>query len=84
MATTIDLKLTRIGNSRGIRIPTEVIRSLGLDRGSLTAEVRADGLLLKATKSSKLSWTATAAAMAAEKETWSDLEAASADGLHTL
>ena len=45
MPATIPLKLTRIGNSRGVRIPTDVIRRLGLDRSGLTAEVRSDGLL---------------------------------------
>ena len=75
--------MRRIGNSRGVRIPTDVIRRLGLDRSGLTAEERSDGLLLKA-KPAKLSWTDTAKAMSAEKEDWSDLENASADGLHAL
>ena len=83
MPATISLKLTRIGNSRGVRIPADVIRRLGLDRSGLTAEERSDGLLLKA-KPAKLSWTDTAKAMSAEKEDWSDLENASADGLHAL
>ena len=83
MPATIPLKLTRIGNSRGVRIPADVIRRLGLDRSGLTAEVRSDGLLLKA-RSAKLSWADTARAMSAGKEDWSDLENASADGLHTL
>jgi antitoxin component of MazEF toxin-antitoxin module len=83
MPATIPLKLTRIGNSRGIRIPTGLIRRLGLDRTGLTAEVRSDGLLLKA-KSAKLSWADTARAMAAERENWSDLENTSADGLNSL
>ena len=83
MPATSPLKLTRIGNSRGVRIPTDVIRRLGLDRSGLTAEERSDGLLLKA-KPAKLSWTDTAKAMSAEKEDWSDLENASADGLPAL
>jgi len=83
MPAAIPLKLTRIGNSRGVRIPTDGIRRLGLDRSDLTAEVRSDGLLLKA-KPAKLSWTDTAKAMSAGKEDWRDLENASADGLPTL
>ena len=84
MPTTLPLKLTRIGNSRGIRIPTGVIRRLGLDRAGMVAELRPDGLFLKAARSSKLSWSETARAMAAEGENWSDFETASADGLHTV
>ena len=83
MPTKVPVKLTRIGNSRGIRIPTGVIRRLGLDRPGLEAEVRSDGLL-RAAPSTKLSWSETALAMASEGEDWSDLENASADGLHTV
>jgi antitoxin component of MazEF toxin-antitoxin module len=84
MPTKVPVKLTRIGNSRGIRIPTGVIRRLGLDRPGLEAEVRSDGLFLRAAPSTKLSWSETAIAMASEGEDWSDLETASADGLHTV
>jgi antitoxin component of MazEF toxin-antitoxin module len=80
----LPLKLTRIGNSRGIRIPAGVIRRLGLDRPGMVAEVRPDGLFLKAARSSKLSWSETARAMAAAGEDWSDLENASADGLNSV
>ena len=48
MATRFPIKMTRIGNSRGVRIPSAVISQLGLDRAGLTAEIRADGLLLTA------------------------------------
>lgn len=83
MAITVPLKLTRIGNSRGVRIPAELIDRLGLDRAGLTAELRSDGLLLRA-KAPKLSWAATAKAMAAEQENWGDWDAATADGLRSL
>jgi antitoxin component of MazEF toxin-antitoxin module len=84
MPTKVPVKLTRIGNSRGIRIPTGVIRRLGLDRAGLEAEVRPDGLFLRAAPSSKLSWSETALAMVTEREDWADFENASADGLHTV
>jgi antitoxin component of MazEF toxin-antitoxin module len=84
MPTKVPVKLTRIGNSRGIRIPTGVIRRLGLDRAGLEVEVRPDGLFLRAAPSNKLSWSETALAMAAEGEEWSDFEIASSDGLHTI
>ncbi|NBQ59210.1 MAG: AbrB/MazE/SpoVT family DNA-binding domain-containing protein [Opitutaceae bacterium] len=83
MTTRFPIKITRIGNSRGVRIPSAVINQLGLDRAGLTAEIRADGLLLTAQKN-KLSWAETAQAMAQAKEDWSDLENASADGLADL
>ena len=83
MPAAIPIRLTRVGNSRGIRIPAALIRRLGLDRAGLTAEVRPDGLLLRA-KAAKLTWADTAKAMAQEKENWSDLETASADGLSAL
>jgi antitoxin component of MazEF toxin-antitoxin module len=84
METTLPVTLTRVGNSRGIRIPAGVIRRLGLDRAGLVAEVRPDGLLLKTARSAKLSWTETAHAMAVSDEDWSDFETASADGLASL
>jgi antitoxin component of MazEF toxin-antitoxin module len=77
------IKITRIGNSRGVCIPGAVINQLGLDRAGLTAEIRADGLLLTAQKN-KRSWAETAQAMVKAKEDWSDLEHASADGLAYL
>jgi antitoxin component of MazEF toxin-antitoxin module len=84
MTTVLPLKLARIGNSRGIRIPAGVIRRLGLDRAGVVAEVRPDGLFLKAARSAKLSWSETARAMAAAGEDWRDLEKTSADGLHKV
>jgi len=83
MTTRFPIKITRIGNSRGVRIPSAVINQLGLDRAGLTAEIRADGLLLTDQKN-KLSWAETAPALAQAKEDWSDLENASADGLADL
>ena len=83
MATRFPIKMTRIGNSRGVRIPSAVINQLGLDRAGLTAEIRADGLLLTAPQK-KLSWAETAQAMAHAKEDWTNLEHASADGLANL
>ena len=77
------IKIKRIGNSRGVCIPSAVINQLGLDRAGLTAETRADGLLLTAQKN-KLSWAETVQAMAQAKEDWSDLEHTSADGLADL
>ena len=84
MKTSVPIKLTRIGNSKGVRIPAGVIQKLGLDRPGLVAEIRSDGLLLKAMRPAKLSWTDTAKAMAADGEDWSDFDVASADGLDSI
>ena len=71
---TLDLKLTRIGNSRGVRLPVAVIKRYGFS-GSLAAEAREDGLLLKPKKQAKLSWEETFREMAASDEDWSDWQA---------
>src|SRR5205814_7994588 len=79
---TLELKLTRIGNSKGVRLPVDVLRRYGFSE-RLAAEVREDGLLLKPKKRTKLSWAETAAAMAASDEDWSEWDATVADGLES-
>jgi len=79
---TLDLKLTRIGNSKGIRLPAELIHRFGFSE-SLAAEVREDGLLLKPKKRIKLSWEETAREMAASNENWTEWDASVADGIET-
>lgn len=70
----IDTKLTKVGNSMGVRIPQEWIRRLGLDSG-ITIEERV-GEIVVAPKNApkKLSWEETASEMAADDEDWSDWE----------
>ena len=79
---TLDLKLTRIGNSRGVRLPVALIERYGFS-GSVAAEARPEGLLLKARRQTKLSWEETAKEMAASDEDWTEWEASDADGLET-
>ena len=79
---TLDLELTRIGNSRGVRLPVALIKRYGFS-GPITVEAREDGLLLKPKKQSKLSWEETAREMAASGEDWSDWNNAGADGLES-
>lgn len=75
-----NVKLTRIGNSRGIRLPRALLEKYG--RGdSLVLEETKDGVLLSGTKSRELSWKETYRAMAASDEDWSDFDATVADGL---
>ena len=77
---TVELSITRIGNSRGIRIPAGVLRRYKLG-SSVLMEERAGELVLRAKKQSKLSWAETFAGMAAEKEDWSEWDATAGDGL---
>lgn len=79
---TLDLKLTRIGNSRGVRLPVELIKRYGFS-DCLAAEVREEGLLLRPKKQIKLSWEETAREMAASDEDWRAWDSTVADGLET-
>ncbi|MCY3757355.1 MAG: AbrB/MazE/SpoVT family DNA-binding domain-containing protein [Acidobacteria bacterium] len=78
--TTRTVKLIAIGNSKGIRIPKVLLQKHGW-RGSLVLEEREDGVFLYSKEGTKLSWEQTCRAMATEREDWSDLETAVADGL---
>ena len=82
---TMELKITRIGNSRGVRIPAGVLRRYAFTDAAIMSE-SVDGVLLrpKQQANDKLSWDATAAAMAKASEDWSDWESVSADGLTDL
>lgn len=77
---TIELKVTRIGNSRGVRLPADVIQRYKLESVVLM-ELRPDELAIRPKKQKKLSWKETYEQMAASKEDWSDLESLAADGL---
>jgi len=80
--TSRELKVTRIGNSRGVRLPAESLKRYRIG-DMVTMEERNDGILLRPTGPAvpKLSWEETASAMAGSREDWSDWEAMSADGL---
>jgi antitoxin component of MazEF toxin-antitoxin module len=79
---TRELKVARIGNSRGVRLPTEVLRRYRIG-GVVLMEERAEGLLLRPTGPAvaKLSWEDTAREMAAAGEDWSAWDVATADGM---
>lgn len=79
---TIELKVVRIGNSRGVRLPAESLRRHGIG-AAVVMEERVDGILLRPLSAgvSKLSWEETAAAMAASAENWGDFDSAIGDGL---
>jgi len=81
MATT-KLKVARIGNSRGVRLPAASLRRYRIGE-TLVMEERSEGILLRPTGPAveKLSWEDTAREMAASREDWSAWDTAAADGL---
>ncbi|HEY3352849.1 MAG TPA: AbrB/MazE/SpoVT family DNA-binding domain-containing protein [Polyangia bacterium] len=82
---TRELKVTRIGNSRGVRLPAEVLRRYRIGAVVLMEE-HAQGLLLRATGAAapQLSWEETARQMAAAGEDWSAWDDATADGMDAI
>jgi antitoxin component of MazEF toxin-antitoxin module len=82
---TKELKITRIGNSRGIRIPAEILRRYHIG-SSVLMEERSEGILLRPAGpiQEKLSWEETAHEMAVSREDWSEWDGALSDGLELL
>jgi len=77
---TLELKVVPIGNSRGVRLPKAVLDRYAI-REAVLVEEREDGLLLRSKEDKRLSWEETYREMAQEREDWSDLDPALADGL---
>ena len=78
----VHLKVARIGNSRGVRIPATTLERYHIGT-SVVMEERSDGILLRPAghADTKLSWEDTALAMSAAGEDWSVWDATAADGL---
>ena len=81
----VELKITRIGNSRGVRIPAATLQRYEIGE-SVVMEERSDGILLRPVGEAvpKLSWEETAREMAAAGEDWSEWDEANADGLDSV
>jgi antitoxin MazE len=77
---TVELKIVPIGNSRGVRLPKEIIERYAIEE-TIVLEVREEALVFRNKQDKRLSWEDTFKAMAREREDWSDLEGAIADGL---
>ncbi len=75
-----EVKLIRIGNSKGIRIPKTILDRYGWE-DSLVLEEAEDSVVLRGNEAGKLSWERTYRAMASEQEDWSDFDVTAADGL---
>jgi len=67
----VELKVARIGNSRGVRIPAETLARYRIEE-TVVMEERSDGILLRphGITTPKLSWDETAREMSAHAEDW--------------
>jgi len=82
---TQELKVARIGNSRGVRLPASSLKRYSV--GSvMIMEERTEGILLRPLGPTveKLSWEDTAREMAAANEDWSEWDETDADGLDSV
>ena len=75
----VELKVVAIGNSRGIRLPRELLAKYKIGE-TVVLQVREEGLLLRAKEDDRLSWEETYREAATEAEDWSDLDATLSDG----
>jgi len=80
MSQINELKIVQIGNSKGIRIPKSMLQKYGFS-DSIQIEEQENGILLRNTKKSKLSWEDTFKAMKQENEDWDDFDNTLLDGL---
>src|SRR5438477_1267590 len=77
---TVELKIVPIGNSRGVRLPKEIIERYAIE-DSIVLEAHEETLVFRNKRDKRLSWEDTFKAMARERENWSDFEGTVADGL---
>ena len=80
----VELKVARIGNSRGVRIPARTLERYQIGP-TVIMEETAEGILLRphGAPDTKSSWEETAREMAATSEDWSDWDSSAGDGLET-
>ena len=79
-----ELSLAQIGNSRGIRLPSALIRKHGLEHGLILEDRGHELVITPKGGPHKLSWEETYKEMAAAGENWSDWDSIVADGLDDL
>ena len=81
----VELKVARIGNSRGVRIPATTLARYHIG-STVVMEEHSDGILLRPRNSAapKLSWEDTAREMEAEAEDWGEWDVTGADGLDAV
>ena len=81
---SIERALARIGNSRGIRLPADLIRRHGLESGMILEDRGNEIVLRSKADKNVLSWEETAREMAANNEDWSEWDHTVGDGLETI
>jgi antitoxin component of MazEF toxin-antitoxin module len=81
----VPLKVARIGNSRGVRLPAATLERYRIS-DFVVMEERSDGILLRPQHSAgqKLSWEETANAMGSSREDWTEWDGVAADGLNDI
>ena len=80
-----ELKVARIGNSKGVRLPAKTLERYDIG-DTVIMEERLEGILLRphGPPIQKLSLQETARQMASEQENWSEWDVANSDGLDQL
>jgi antitoxin component of MazEF toxin-antitoxin module len=76
---TLELSLAQIGNLRGIRLPSELIRKHGFERGVILEDRGHEIAIKPKAGSGKLSWEETAREMVAANEDWSEWDCTLSD-----
>lgn len=84
MNPALELSLAQIGNSRGIRLPSALIRKHGLENGIILEDRGHELVITPKGGQKKLSWEETYKEMAAAGENWSDWDGVVGDGLDDL
>jgi antitoxin MazE len=82
-ASTRDIKLVAVGNSRGVRLPRELLRKYGIS-DALVLEELPEGMLLRGTSGPKMSLDQTFADMAAAHEDLCVWNGVAGDGMAKL
>jgi mRNA interferase MazF len=79
-----ELKIARIGNSKGVRVPAATLRRYGIG-ATVLMEERSDGIMLRPSGPlvAKLSWDDTAREIELSEEDWSEWDATTFDGLQS-
>ena len=77
---TVELKIVAIGNSRGVRLPKEIIERYAIE-DTIVLEAREEALVFRNKHDKRLSWEDTFKETTREREDWGDFEGTAGDGL---
>lgn len=81
----VEIKVARIGNSRGVRLPAGTLERYNIG-DTVIMEEHLEGILLRPHGPAihKLSWQETALQMASEQENWTEWDTTNSDGLDEI